>query len=33
MSGVSSVDVELTFEPRWTPARISDAGREYLGMN
>ncbi|HVP66690.1 MAG TPA: putative Fe-S cluster assembly protein SufT [Anaeromyxobacteraceae bacterium] len=30
--GVSEVDVELVFEPPWTPARMSDAARLQLGM-
>lgn len=29
--GVVDVDLEITFDPRWTPARISAAGRELLG--
>lgn len=28
---VEDVAVELTFEPRWTPERISREGREQLG--
>ena len=28
---VEDVNVELTFEPRWTPERISPEGREQLG--
>jgi metal-sulfur cluster biosynthetic enzyme len=28
--GVSDVELEITFEPRWTPARISEAGRARL---
>jgi metal-sulfur cluster biosynthetic enzyme len=31
VAGVSRVEVELTFEPPWTPERISEAGREALG--
>jgi metal-sulfur cluster biosynthetic enzyme len=30
--GVKSVDVTMTFEPRWTPARISPAARTSLGF-
>jgi probable FeS assembly SUF system protein SufT len=30
--GVGDVDVELVFEPPWTPARMSDAARLQLGM-
>ena len=29
--GVTSVEVEITFDPPWTPARISPAGRVQLG--
>jgi metal-sulfur cluster biosynthetic enzyme len=29
--GVADVDVTVTFEPRWTPERISGAGRAQLG--
>lgn len=29
--GVTGVDVQVTFEPRWTPERISQAGRAQLG--
>lgn len=29
--GVRSVEVALTFEPRWTPERISDEGKRQLG--
>lgn len=28
---VSSVDVSVVFEPRWTPERITDEGRAQLG--
>ena len=31
VDGVQDVVVELTFEPRWSPADISDAGRAQLG--
>jgi probable FeS assembly SUF system protein SufT len=30
--GVSSAHVELVWEPQWSPERISQAGRETLGM-
>jgi probable FeS assembly SUF system protein SufT len=30
--GVGEVEVELVFEPPWTPARMSDAARLQLGM-
>ncbi|HEX5505842.1 MAG TPA: iron-sulfur cluster assembly protein [Thermomicrobiales bacterium] len=29
--GVGRVDVDLVWEPRWDPSRITDAGREALG--
>jgi metal-sulfur cluster biosynthetic enzyme len=29
---VSKVDVNLVWEPRWTPHRISEAGRQQLGI-
>jgi metal-sulfur cluster biosynthetic enzyme len=28
----SKVDVELVWEPKWTPHRISPAGRQQLGL-
>jgi metal-sulfur cluster biosynthetic enzyme len=31
LPGVSEVDVQVTFEPRWTPDRISADGRAQLG--
>ena len=31
LPGVADVDVQLTFEPRWTPERISAEGRAALG--
>lgn len=31
LPGVSEVAVQLTFEPRWTPDRISAGGRAALG--
>lgn len=32
VSGVASANVELVWDPQWTPERISAAGREKLGM-
>jgi len=29
---ISKVEVELVWEPKWTPRRISDAGRSQLGI-
>ena len=29
--GVEKIDVELTFEPRWTPEKMSDEGQNQLG--
>jgi metal-sulfur cluster biosynthetic enzyme len=29
---ISRVDVELVWEPNWTPHRISEAGRRQLGI-
>jgi metal-sulfur cluster biosynthetic enzyme len=29
---VSKVEVDLVWEPKWTPHRISDAGRKQLGI-
>ena len=29
-AGVAAVDVQFVFDPPWTPARISSAGREHL---
>ena len=29
--GVGRVDVDLVWEPRWDPSRITDEGREALG--
>lgn len=31
LAGVDDVTLEITFEPRWTPARISPEGRAQLG--
>ncbi len=30
---VKEVEVELVFEPRWTPQRISEEGRKKLGLD
>ena len=32
MQQISKVDVELVWEPKWTPHRISEAGRRQLGI-
>lgn len=32
VDGVNSVDIELTFEPLWTPDRITKEAREELGF-
>ncbi len=32
VAGVSSANVELVWDPPWSPERISPAGREILGM-
>jgi metal-sulfur cluster biosynthetic enzyme len=29
---ISKVDVELVWEPKWTPHKISEAGRKQLGI-
>ncbi len=29
---ISKVDVDLVWEPKWTPHRISEAGRRQLGI-
>ncbi len=31
VDGVKHIDVELTFEPRWTPEEMSDEARDQLG--
>ena len=31
VEGINEVDVELTFEPRWSPDKMSDEGRDELG--
>jgi metal-sulfur cluster biosynthetic enzyme len=30
---ISKVELDLVWEPRWTPHRISEAGRNQLGLN
>lgn len=32
LKGVSDVSVELTFEPIWSPAKMSDQARDLLGF-
>lgn len=32
VQGVTEVEIELTFEPRWTPDRVSDDAKEELGI-
>jgi metal-sulfur cluster biosynthetic enzyme len=32
ISSISKVEVELVWEPKWTPHRISQAGRKQLGL-
>ncbi len=32
MNGVQSVDVEIVWEPAWTPQKISAEGRKILGI-
>ncbi len=32
IADISQVDVNLVWEPRWTPHRISEAGRRQLGI-
>lgn len=31
LDGVEEVDVELTFEPRWSPDKMSDEAKDELG--
>lgn len=31
IDGVGDIDVELTFEPRWSPEEMSDEARDELG--
>ena len=33
MEGVTGVEVAMVGEPKWTPARISAAGRKLLGLD
>ncbi len=33
LEGVTRVEVEMLAEPKWTPARISAAGRKLLGLD
>lgn len=33
VEGIERVDVEVTFEQRWTPERITPEGREALGWH
>ena len=33
LPGVGSVTVELTWEPAWTPNRLTDAGRSLMGLD
>lgn len=32
LPGVQSVDIDLTWEPRWSPARMSAAAKEHFGI-
>jgi metal-sulfur cluster biosynthetic enzyme len=32
IADVSKVDVNLVWDPKWTPHRISEAGRRQLGI-
>jgi metal-sulfur cluster biosynthetic enzyme len=32
VEGVDEVDVQLVWDPPWTPDRMSDAGKEKLGL-
>ena len=32
VEGVDDTDVEVVFEPQWTPQRISEEGRKILGI-
>jgi len=31
LDGVGDIEVELTFEPRWSPEEMSDEARDKLG--
>ncbi|MCI0888576.1 MAG: metal-sulfur cluster assembly factor [Chloroflexi bacterium] len=33
VDGVKDVDVEITFEPAWTPEKITEDGRKLLGLD
>lgn len=33
VKGVKTVEIKLTFEPRWTPDRVSDYAKEELGID
>ena len=33
LDGVKDVDVEITFEPAWTPEKITEDGRKLLGLD
>ena len=33
LEGVDETDIEIVFEPAWTPHLISDEGRKALGMD
>jgi len=32
VKGVNEVDVQLVWDPPWTPDKMSDAGKEKLGL-
>lgn len=32
LEGVSRIGVDLVWEPRWSPERIDEEGRKFLGM-
>lgn len=32
LEGVEEVDVQIVWDPPWTPARMSDYGREHTGV-
>ncbi|MCH8848276.1 MAG: metal-sulfur cluster assembly factor [Chloroflexi bacterium] len=33
VDGVKDVDVEITFEPAWSPEKITEDGRKLLGLD
>jgi FeS assembly SUF system protein len=33
LKGVENVEIELVFEPRWTPEMMSDSAKKKLGLN